>query len=308
MNQRQRPRASVETALMAAVVLVAALVLSVIPNQAWAAVDCTSFLASNPTDPGTDFDNDGFTNFQECTRITLADASDVLSCVASPTNPNPPAVRTACLDPNTKDLFIIYAPFVQVPPDTRTSLLPVPFNPFGPVTAYGVTFNGLTALGVTVHQITPAQAGADRAVTTGQKAVRVAESLDANGTVLGYCQWGTPNGLDGCTIYTQRIKNFITSTCGTNAIFRANGDPEPGGVDAVFLAYTIHTFLHETGHTTGGNTGIYNSSYGGYHYKAGANTLMEQYVTYSAKGGKCKFNISTGWNTTLDPSTIRLTD
>ena len=285
MNQRQHTK-SVETALMAAVVLIVALVLSAVPNRAWA-VTCPT------TETPADFDGDGFTDFQECSGITLADGVTFVP-------PCPSLLgRSACLDPNTKDLFIIYAPA------TAGSLLPPGLNPFGTVTAYGVTFNGLPNE-ITVHQITPAQAAVDRTVTSGwtQKAVRVAESLDANGAVLGYCQWGTPNGLDGCTVYTQRIKNFITSTCGANAIVTPAGNPS--NVDDASLAYAIHTFLHEVGHTTGGMTATYNSSYGGYHYKCGAGTMMEQCVTYSTKAGKCKFNMSTGWNTTLDSPTINL--
>jgi len=242
-----------------------------------------------------DSDSDGLTDFQECSGITLADGTLFPSCVLSPATP-----RSGCLHPDSKDLFIIYAP-------ATGTLLPGDFNPFSPVTYYGVSFTGLAALSVTAHQITPAQAFADRTVTAGstQKALRGAESVDTNGTILGNCQWGTPNGLDGCVIYTQRIRNFITSACGTNAIVLP-GTSTASTVDQVFLAYSVHTFLHEMGHSTGGMTAAYNSSYGGYHYKCGAGTMMEQCVTYSAKGGKCSFNISGGWDTTKDPPTIRL--
>jgi hypothetical protein len=281
--------------LTVAAALVAALVLSVLPGRVWAAVDCNAVLAAGET--GVDSDNDGFTDFQECSGITLVGGTLV---VLPPCGPS--SVRTTCVDPNTKDLFVIYAP-------AAPSLLPATFNPFGTVSAYGVTFTGLSNLGVTVHQITPLQAGTDRTVTSvsTEKAVRVAESLDTNGTILGNCQWGTPLGLDGCVIYTQRIMNFIASTCGTNAIVTPSG--VASNANDVFLAYAVHTFLHETGHTTGGMTATYNSSYGGNHYKCGAGTMMEQCVTYSTKGGKCSFNISGGWNTTTNPtdqSTIKL--
>ena len=262
-----------------------------VPGPAWAVVNCASVL----TETGVDTDGDGFTDFQECNGITLADGSLFPSCVAVPALP-----RASCLHPDSKDLFIIYAPAAS------GSLLPAGFNPFAAVTTYGVNFTGLSALGLTAHQITPAQAGADRTVTTGstQKALRTSESIDTSGTILGNCQWGTPSGLDGCVIYTQRIMSFIASTCGANAILTPAG--AASDINQVFLAYTVHTFLHETGHTTGGMTATYNSSYGGYHYKCGAGTMMEQCVTYSVKGGKCTFNISGGWNTTLDPPTIKL--
>jgi len=281
-------------ALAVAAAFLAALVLVVVPSRAWAAVDCSVVLAAGET--GLDTDNDGFTDFQECSGITLADGTLVPPCSAN-------SVRATCLDPNTRDLFIIYAPAAS------GSLLPAGFNPYNPVQVYGVSFTGLAALSLTAHQITPAQAAADRTVTSvsTEKAVRTSESLDTNGTILGNCQWGTPGGLDGCVIYTQRIMSFITSTCGTNPIYTPGG--VPSDINSVFLAYAVHTFLHETGHTTGGMTSLYNSSYGGYHYKCGAGTMMEQCVTYSVKGGKCSFNISGGWNTNISPTdaqTIRL--
>ena len=178
-------------ALTIAVAFLAALVLAVMPGRAWAAVDCVALLAAGET--GVDTDNDGFTDFQECSGITLADGTVVPPCATG-------SNRATCLDPNTKDLFVIYAPAAS------GSLLPAGLNPYGPVTAYGVNFTGLAALGLTAHMISPAQAAADRTVTSGstQKAIRTSESLDTNGTILGNCQWGTPGGLDGCVIYTQR--------------------------------------------------------------------------------------------------------
>lgn len=294
MEKRRQRESSVVVALIAAGALVVALILAVFPNQAGAAVDCTAVLAAGET--GVDSDNDGFTDFQECSGITTAGTTPTTFLLCAP---NPPD-RTQCVDPNSKDLFVIYAPVAS------GSLLPAGLNPFGVVTAYGVTFNGLSALGITVHVLTPGQAATDRTVTSvsTEKAVRAAESLDTNGTILGNCQWGMPGGLDGCVIYTQRIMNFITSTCAGLAIVTPAG--AASDANQVALAYAVHTFLHETGHSTGGMTATYNSSYGGYHYKCGAGTLMEQCVTYSTKAGKCTFNMSTGWNTTLDPPTVKL--
>lgn len=287
-------------ALTATAALAAAFVLSAIPVQAWAAVDCATVLAApDPGLTGADADNDGFTDFQECGGITLANKTPFPSCVASTGNPTPPSDRRLCLHPDTKDLFAIYAP-------AAASLLPAGYKPFDPGIVYGVTFTGFEQLFVTVHQITPAQAFPDRSVTSAspQKAVKVAESLDTSGTILGYCQWGTPLGLDGCTIYTQRILNFVSSTCGTLPVVTGGGAAST--LDQVFLAYAKHAFLHEVGHSTGGLAATYNSSYGGYHYKCGAGSRMEQCVTYSTKGGKCSFKIAPGWNTSLDPAAVKL--
>jgi len=287
---------------MVAAGMVAALVPAVLPTRAWAAVNCAALLAGG-VDPGTDSDSDGFTDYQECSGITLAADGTVV-----PTCGSPPPDRTACLDPNTKDLFVIYAPA------TSGSLLPPAFNPFvNPLTVYGVTFTGLTTLGVTVHLITPAQANADRTVTAGstQRAVKLAESLDTSGSILGFCQWGTPNGLDGCTVYTKRILNFINTTCAGLAVVTSGASPSTAS--EVFLAYATHVSLHETGHTTGGMTTTYNSSYGGNHYQAanspgtgGKGTRMEQYVTYSTKGGNCKFFVPADFDGSLDPPTVTL--
>jgi hypothetical protein len=215
------------------------------------------------------------------------------------------------VDPNSRDLFVIYAPV------TSGSLLGVNFNPFKSQTVYGVLFPGLSRLNVTVHRITPAQANADRTVTSApapgipaQHAVKLSESLDTSGSILGFCQWGTPNGQDGCTVYTQRIKSFINTTCAGLQVFTPGGATST--VDAVFLAYAIHVSLHETGHTTGGATTVYNASYGGNHYQAanspgtgGKGTRMEQFVTYSTKSG-CKFFIPADFDASLDPPVVNL--
>jgi hypothetical protein len=305
MDRLRVTKPSAGIALMLVAGIAVALIPGILPTRAWAAVDCAAVRAAGET--GIDSDSDGFTDFQECggtsgQGITLANGTVVPTCPALPPN------RTACVDPNSRDLFVIYAP-------ASPSLLPAGFNPFafGPQQpVYGVAFRGLTTLNLTVHQITPAQAFADRTVTTvsTQKAVKLSESLDTSGSILGFCQWGTPNGIDGCTVYTQRIKSFINTTCAGLNVFTPGG--VASNVDAVFLAYAIHVSLHETGHTTGGATNVYNASYGGNHYQAanspgtgGKGTRMEQFVTYSTKNG-CRFFIPADFDASLDPRVVNL--
>jgi hypothetical protein len=276
--------------LIAVATLAVALGVAILPIQARALVTC-------PTASTGDADGDGLTDAQECAGITLnlgtATAIIIPPCTAG-------LARSACLDPNAKDLFVI------VVPAASGSLLAPGFNPFGTITVSGtnvgpINFSGFSALGITVHQITAAQAATDRTLSAGstQKAARVAESLDTSDTILGVCNWGTPNALDGCVVYTQRIKNFIDSVC--NAVPDTTTDRA-----AVFKAYTIHTFIHEVGHSLGGLTATYDKRYGGYHYASGSGIVMEQAETYSTKGGKCTWSISAGWNTTLDPPAVRL--
>ncbi len=291
--------------------LVLILGAALLPTEAQAQVP-TVVCANVLTDTGLDSDNDGFTDFQECTGITTIGNSPALfPWCGTPNADGTLPTRDRCMDPNSRDLFVIVATA------TTGSIFPANYNAFLPVTQYGVNFNGLNALGLAVHQLRLDQADPDRFVAnpvtgvTQPKAVRVSESLDVNGAILGNCQWGTPLGLDGCIIYSRRTQNYIASACGSATIQTPSGATQnPNGspltVLDVALAYSTYLVLHETGHSLGGLTSEYNSRFGGYHYKAGAGLVMDQAVTYTVKGGKCTFYISPGWNPTLDPASIRL--
>jgi hypothetical protein len=274
-----------------------------LPGEAHAVVNCAPLQVLGAVDTGADSDADGFTDFQECNGISTVGTNPVEFKWCGSTVNGVPPTRDRCLDPDSRDLFVILA-------RASASVFPEGFNAFLPVTFYGVNFTGLNALGLAVHQLNSDQADLDRFVApvaplvTRPKAVRVSESLDANGTILGNCQWGTPLGLDGCVIYTQRAQNFIASTCGSASIQTPAGAPST--LEQVVLAYSTYLVLHESGHSLGGLTGDYNSRFGGYHYKPGAGLVMEQAVTYTVKGGKCTFYISPNWNVTLDPPQVRL--
>ena len=269
MKKGQCIRLKVGLRFMAAAALMLALPLT----QARAQVNCATVTASSSTDS----DQDGFTDFQECNGIvTLGTASRSFPpCTAT-------SDRTQCLDPNTKDLFVIL-----VPP-TSTSLIPRDPQTGQPQPLTFVSApQSAGGLGIAVHMLTPDQAGSDRSVTSAspQKAVRIAESLDPTGNILGYCNYGTPNNLDRCTVFTQRIKNFVES------VYASVGQTSPAGL---IDDYIRHTFAHESGHSLTLTTN-YNSSFGGYHYQSGTDVIMEQAVTYTVKGGIVTFNISTGF-------------
>ena len=273
------------------VVLAAVAAVTVMPEPAWA-VSCANVVPGDPTDT----DGDGFTDAQECAGLDL-DLGTTRLRLERCGSPNAGA---ECVDPNRKDLFVIYRR------PTMGSLLGGLTNPFGTNSFLGISFTGLSSLGITVHQLTPDQAGTgsnDRRVSSvsPQKAVRVSESL-SDGTLddpLGYCQFGTPLSEDGCTVYTKRIMSFINSKCDKagDAITDRN---------QVFLAYATYVTIHETGHSVGGLAAQYNAKFGGYHYSPTANSVMSQAAQYSTQGRTCTWFIPSVWNPVLDPPAIIL--
>jgi hypothetical protein len=272
-----------------ATLLVTGLFMGALPDPTPAAVTC-------PTTSTTDSDGDGLTDTQECAGLTFV--------TANPLIPNPlpwcgasGAAKPNCVDPNSKDVFVVIVPAVP-------SLMPTPIpqSGFDPFALFGTL--GITAHPVLSTQLVNNLGGADdRALITTPattvKAVRVTESLDTNGTILGVCNQGTPQNLDGCVVYTQRILNFINSTCDSA------GDTTTDR-QAVFKQYVLHTIVHETGHSLGGLTTQYNSNYGGNHYKTGAGYFMHQSVKYTTKAGTCTFTVYQNWNLTLDPPGVKL--
>jgi hypothetical protein len=286
---------------------------ALLPSQAEAQVPpvlCADLLV----DTGADSDNDGFTDFQECTGITTIGTTPVVvPWCGAPNADGLLPTRDRCMDPNSRDLFAILepAPTGSLLPAVQSPNSTTPYNPFLPFTAHGINFTGLNALGLAVHKLNPNEAALNRTVSAAvlglpaPKAIKVAESVDVNGVILGNCQYGTPSGLDGCVIYTRRTQNFIASACGSEAAIQTVSGG-PSDAQQVLWAYSTYLTLHEAGHSLGGLTGEYNSRFGGYHYKPGAGLVMDQAVTYTLKGGVCKFFISPNWNPTLDPQAVRL--
>lgn len=243
MKKREGLRSWMYIIFMAVTLMGLNMLLSQVPAQA--AVDCATVTSSSTTDT----DKDGFTDYQECNGITLADGTSFPGKSSQ-------AAITVRLDPDTRDLFVILVPA------TPSSF---PANPLEFVSK-PVSQGGL---GLNVHVITPAQAPNRVVSPSTQKAVRVTESLDvSNPNLLGISSPGTPNGLDLATVYTQRIKNSFTSILGTT--------PSQDLIDL----YIKHTIAHEIGHMVGPLAPTGSSSYGGYHYKSGTNVIMDQSVYY----------------------------
>ena len=279
-----------------------------IPTSVWA-VGCPA------VDTLRDADQDGFTDDQECNGIwTLGTLPKFFPYCGSAEAAG--LGRDQCVDPDSRDLFVIFRPASSGSLLTGNPNLPPGF-PFAPVQfsclrtdgtswcggAGTLRYDGFSALGIATHQLTPEQAASDRTVASGstQKAVRVSESLDTSSTVvLGHCSWGTPLGLDGCTIYTKRTKNFIDSKCNLAK------DTTATNRNHVFVAYVTFLAVHEGGHTLGGLTSVSDPNLGGYHYASTSNSIMAQAAEYSTQGKKCTWYIPTDWNMTLDLPAVNL--
>ena len=202
-----------------------------------------------------DTDGDGFSDAQERSGILLKDNTTRIP----PTNPN------------VRDLFVILVRADD--PGQTGGYTNIARTSDDVAHWFNFVSNSVTqgGLGYTVHLITAAQADSNRYVSSSstQKAVRVTESLDVSDpNVLGFTSsCGTPNGLDLTTVYTERIKNLVTSILNTT-------DP------VVIDLYIKHTIVHEIGHTVGPLAPVYNSNYGGYHYQSAANNLIMDQSVY----------------------------
>jgi len=223
------------------------------------------------------------------------------------------ADRLNCVDPASKDMFVIYVPtatgsfLAGAAVQGVNTAIP---NPFAAQTVYGTAFNGFTTLGVTVHVLraTEAPLGTRQvSAASAQKAVTIFEDLDNSDlNTLGYCPWGRPNvATQGeCIVYTRRIWDSIPLACGNNLIYLPGSTTVTVPREEVFKAYTIELILHEVGHSVGGLAPVFNSSYGGYHY--GPGTIMEQYVVATVSKGRCRFAVSKAFNSRNDPPAVNL--
>jgi len=208
-----------------------------------------------------DYDNDGFTNGEECNGITFVSGNSIPGY----SNRGQESDRTGYLDPSGKDLFFILV---------RANPTWIPAD--SPATIYSA------GLPVTVHEIQSSDAGADRSVTSNQKAVMITESLNTGGDIFGSSEQGTPNDLDGAKVYTQRITNFVSGRC-TGYTCNANpntaGVPSVTGSEPVTNLYIRNVIAHELGHVSK-LTPTKDRRFE-WHYAPGSGTVMEQSASYT---------------------------
>jgi hypothetical protein len=275
MKQRERG-GSVKLKMLLAAASALALAVILVPTRVTAQVTC-------PTASTADSDGDGFTDAQECAGITLnlgtAAQVTIPACV-------PGMARSSCVDPNSKDVFVIAV---------RANPSLIPADPYKFVT--GAPSAG--GLGITVHEVTATQVAADRTVMAGvgQKAARLQESLDTSDqTVLGSSNQGI--ALDLATTFTQRITNLVNTVCvaGTTCI-DANFPTTINTPLLVAQEFIRHDIAHELGHSFA-LAPDYNAKFGGNHYQAGSNVVLEQNVTYTKKGTKVTWYISVAYTST----------
>jgi len=227
-----------------------------------------------------DADLDGFPDSLEISGFALYDGTFYPPCTSNPPD------RSTCVDPATRDLFVILLKGDN-PMNPTYGLGPslIPANPLeflsNPRTAGG--------LGVATHIILPGKVSPqypypDRTVTpsSSQKAVRVTESLDPSSDKLGVTT-GQGMGMDESTVYTAKIKSFIISVCGTTNFDSGSTlckDSTGLTGQALLDKYIKHTIAHEIGHSLS-LTGKSVKNYGGYHYNATDKVEMSQSVYYT---------------------------
>lgn len=194
-----------------------------------------------------DADCDGFSNDIENGGISLTNGMSLNSypapqnptCVPNCTSSGGP--RDQCVDPKSKDLFVIIQRATGCP---TSSICTDPCAPtFGgsdiPMPPYDTTYRiNLLALiylglGVTTHELIQSPGNTSQLIgpqppAGGWYAVKVFENLDPCSTNMGqatFAYFPAPPSYTGgtATVWPEKIKNWIRTTCSA-ACFDLNGD------------------------------------------------------------------------------------
>ena len=256
--------------VLAAFLTVGALASVPLSADAAAAVNCGNARADR------DADGDGISDAVECATSTVTAGTVKIPfsvCTAGTS-------RATCLDPNSKDLFVILV---------RAANSTIPTNPFEFVTnpTSGATTG--VGLGITVHEIANENAiissGSDDRVVfaaganfPATYAVRVTENTAdlSTGAILGQATNGTPTTTGKVVVWPVRILQHV------NEVRAAAGLRAVAATDNSVVRYIKQVIAHEMGHVMGPMANVdaaTASLYGGKHYAPTPGLIMSQYVT-----------------------------
>jgi len=265
--------------VLAALILVGVLASVPVAAEAAAAraVDC----GRSPSATG-DADGDGISDFDECKSNGITTAGGTPVTIPSCFNGSTRVRTSGCLDPNSKNLFVILV-------RAATSLIPTT-NPLEFVTN-PPSGSPAVGLGLTIHEIANSAAvistGSDDRIVlrppSGTNfaptyAVRVTENTAdlSSGTVLGQATNGTPVTTGKVVVWPVRILQHV------NEVRAAGGLSAVLGTDAIVVRYIKQVIAHEMGHVMGPMANVdatTASLYGGKHYAPTPGVIMSQYVT-----------------------------
>ena len=224
-----------------------------------------------------DFDGDGFSDAQECAGVALL-AGLRLAANAGTTVPNcavSGAPRSLCVDPATRDLFVI----------DQTAQLPLPAD------ALAV----FARLGITLHKLLRTVAGTDRTVSaiSPQKAIQLATNPDSHERRARACQLGNaqqPGRDHGLPESRRRLRE--------RALPGGQDLPDPHRASPQTSRRRSRPLLtrwvadHEAGPHARAVQDLRYDRYGGYHEAAGSLTVMEQEPKVVDKRGTVTFYIA----------------
>ena len=214
----------------------AATLLVVLSSMPAFAQNATSTFACSQAAVNLDGDLDGFVDTDECAGL-----GGITIC-------NGTTTRANCIDPNGRDVFVLL-----VPAATASNI------PADPLSLINQAVGGLN---VAAHPVSANHVGTGRiliAPNSTQKVIRVTESKLTGSGILGVCEWGTPNGLDDCIVYTERAKAVAASM---------------GLVATDVIKWVIN---HEVGHAL--NLTAFEDPTIGHHEPAGSGFVMMSAMT-----------------------------
>ena len=229
-----------------------------------------------------DSDGDGFINETECHDITFAGtqpaAGTFPTCVGRTFTAT--FTRNDCVDPNSKDLFVI---LVKATPSSNFDLLTDLRNNILLLFDFISKPISQGGLGYTIHLITADKVDSSNRVCLSEcpHAVKVIESLDLNGTTTGYADQPT----DSVFVYTGRIRKTIVDAWASVLVAEANIPASD------FLTYYRETTAQEIAHHLGLRATC-TITYG-CHTAPGKGFVVDYQVTFTARSGSVTWKFGT---------------